>query len=177
MKALLTDTRPRELELLSYAFRVKDISLACLTHFARHRVQSPLIPPVAVALAGGNYVLPDSVRAVAGAEEVYRSAFADQALAAQNALALGMSPEEVGYFAMSGHQLDILIGMNARELLHFMKLRTCSRAQWEIRGVAENMLELLKGISPALFGLYGPSCRFGPCPEGRMSCGRPKPRI
>ena len=30
---------------------------------------------------------------------------------------------------------------------------------------------------PELFGCYGPSCRFGPCPEGRMSCGHPEERI
>ena len=30
---------------------------------------------------------------------------------------------------------------------------------------------------PPLFVMYGPSCRFGPCPEGRMSCGKPWERI
>ena len=177
MRALLTDARPRELELLNYVFKVKNISLACLTHFARHRIQSPVIPQVAAALAGGSYVIPDSVRAIPEAETRYRRAFEAQADAARRALALGVSPQDIGYFAMSGHQLDILLGMNARELMHFMKLRTCSRAQWEIRGVANRMLECLKGQLPELFGLYGPSCRFGPCPEGRMSCGKPHERI
>ena len=177
LRALLKDARPRELELLNYAFRVKRISLACLTHFARHRVQSPLIPPVLEALAGGDYVLPETVEAVPGAESIYRSAFADQAAAARKAVALGMKPEDVSYFAMSGHELDILIGMNARELMHFMKLRTCARAQWEIRGVARRMLAELTEAYPALFSCYGPSCRYGGCPEGRMSCGKPEPLI
>ncbi len=174
---LVLDARPRELEMLCYVFLVKRISLACLTHFARHRMYSPQIPAVMSALAGGNYVLPESVRAVPEAESVYRGAFADQAEAAGRALALGMPAEIVSYFAMSGHQLDIMLGMNARELMHFMKLRTCSRAQWEIRGVAGEMLRLLAAEAPEIFGLYGPSCRFGPCPEGRMSCGKPRPRI
>ena len=177
VRALLTDVRPRELELLNYVFRVRRISLACLTHFARHRVQSPLIPAVAEALAEGSYVLPETVRAIPGAEAIYRAAFADQAKRAAEALKKGIGPEDVGYFAMSGHQLDILLAMNARELMHFMKLRSCSRAQWEIRGVAGIMLELLRERTPEIFDLYGPSCRFGPCPEGRMSCGKPHPRI
>ena len=177
MRRLLTDARPRELELLNYVFRVKNISLACLTHFARHRIQSPVIPQVFTALAGGSYVVPESVQAIPEAETRYRHAFEAQAAAAREALEKGISPRDASYFAMSGHQLDILLGMNARELMHFMKLRTCSRAQWEIRGVANRMLALLADEFPELFGLYGPSCRFGPCPEGRMSCGKPHERI
>ena len=177
VRELILDARPRELELLNYAFRIKNISLACLTHFARHRIQTQVIPAVMTALAGGNYVLPETVRAIPEAEAIYRAAFAEQAALAERALAAGMKPEDVSYFALSGHQLDILLGMNARELMHFMKLRTCARAQWEIRGVAGKMLALLIQDAPEIFGKYGPSCRFGPCPEGRMSCGRPQPRI
>lgn len=177
LKALLMDARPRELELLGYVFRVQNISLACLTHFARHRIDSPVIPAVLTALAGGRYVVPETVKAIPEAEAIFRRAFDAQADSARRALALGMSPENASYFAMSGHQLDILLGMNARELMHFMKLRTCSRAQWEIRGVAGHMLERLREAFPELFSMYGASCRFGPCPEGRMSCGRPQARI
>ena len=177
LRTLLLDARPRELELLNYVFGVRRISLACLTHFVRHRVNSPIVPPVLAALAGGTYVLPETVKAISKAEKIYRAAFVDQAAAAREALRLGLRAEDAGYFAMSGHQLDILLGMNARELMHFMKLRTCSRAQWEIRGVAGEMLTALQISCPPLFGMYGPSCRFGPCPEGRMSCGRPKEKI
>ena len=177
LRTLMLDARPRELELLNYVFGVRRISLACLTHFVRHRVDSPIVPPVLAALAGGTYVLPETVKAIPEAEKVYRAAFEDQAQAAREALRLGIKAEDASYFAMSGHQLDILLGMNARELMHFMKLRTCSRAQWEIRGVAEEMLTLLQIACPPLFAMYGPSCRFGPCPEGRMSCGKPRERI
>ncbi len=177
LRALMLDARPRELEMLNYVFGVQKISLACLTHFVRHRVDSPIIPPVLAALAGGSYVLPETVRAVPEAEAVYRAAFSAQAEAARQAIALGIAPQDMSYFAMSGHQIDILLGMNARELRHFMKLRTCSRAQWEIQGVAGEMLFELQQEMPELFCMYGPSCRFGPCPEGRMSCGRPKERI
>lgn len=175
-RALVKDARPRELEVLNYVFRIKNISLACLTHFTRHRVLSPVIPPVLSALAGGQYVLPETVKAAGEAEAVYRAAFEAQTRAASRALEIGLSPRDASYFALSGHQLDMLLGMNARELLHFMKLRACSRAQWEIRGVAGRMLSLLEADMPELFGYYGASCRLGPCPEGRMSCGKPWPR-
>ncbi len=79
----------------------------------------------------------------------------------------------MGYFALSGHEIDILMNMNARELLHFFKLRTCNRAQWEIRGVAWKMLELLRESEHEIFDAFGPSCALGKCPEGKMTCGKP----
>lgn len=170
---LLTDARPRELELLNYVFRIKNISLACLTHFARHRIQSPLIPNVLRALSSGNYVLPESVRAIPEAEVLYRKTFAEQTEAAAYAASAGISAEDLIYYALSGHELDIILAMNSREILHFMKLRTCNRAQWEIRGVAWRMLELLREQTPEIFKAYGPSCALGKCPEGKMSCGKP----
>ena len=62
--------------------------------------------------------------------------------------------------------------MNARELIHFLSLRCCSRAQWEIREVAWQMLELAMQAAPAIFRKAGPSCIAGACPEGKMTCGR-----
>ena len=176
LRALLTDARPRELELMRYTFRVRRISLACLTHFTRHRMQSMLIPPVVQALAGGDYVLPETVKAVPEAEEIYRRAFEAQGMAARAALEAGLSMEQLSYFAVSGHETDIVLAMNLRELVHFMKLRTCRRAQWEIRSVALKMLKLLESDCPEIFCNIGPSCAYGKCPEGRMSCGRPYKR-
>lgn len=172
LHSLLTDARPRELEQLSYVFKAQNISLACLTHFARHRIQSPVIPCVLRALSSGNYVMPDTVRAIPEAEQCYRAAYSAQAKAASQAIASGITGEDLSYYALSGHQLDILFSMNARELLHFIKLRTCTRAQWEIRGVANRMLDLLCQQAPEIFENYGPSCKLGKCPEGKMSCHR-----
>ena len=171
--ALLTDARPRELELAGYTFRVQRVSLACVTHFTRHRMVSLLVPPVVRGLAEGDYVLPETVSAIPEAGAVYRRAFQDQAEAAQKALALDMSMQDLSYFALSGHQIDLVLGMNLREVVHFMRLRTCNRAQWEIRGVAWRMLDLLREHEPEIFDHIGPSCAYGPCPEGKMSCGKP----
>ena len=68
----------------------------------------------------------------------------------------------------------IICTFNTRSLDNFFAHRCCNRAQWEIREVAEQMLlECLK-VAPHLFSKCGPSCLFGPCPEGRMSCGKAK---
>ncbi len=68
----------------------------------------------------------------------------------------------------------IICTFNTRSLENFFAHRCCNRAQWEIREVAEQMLlECLK-VAPNLFANCGPSCLFGPCPEGKMSCGKMK---
>lgn len=68
----------------------------------------------------------------------------------------------------------IICTFNVRSLSNFFAHRCCNRAQWEIREVAEQMLlECLK-VAPNLFKNCGPSCLFGPCPEGKMSCGKAK---
>lgn len=77
------------------------------------------------------------------------------------------------YFALSGNVMNIMTTMNARELGNFIRLRSCNRAQWEIRKISIEMLKYLRHSFPGLFHYYGPSCFIdGQCPEGRMSCGR-----
>ncbi|MEE1356227.1 MAG: FAD-dependent thymidylate synthase, partial [Clostridia bacterium] len=69
---------------------------------------------------------------------------------------------------------SIVMTMNARELLHFFRLRTCNRAQWEIREVADKMLAECYRVAPTIFKDAGCGCCSGACPEGRMSCGKPR---
>ncbi len=172
-RALTKDPRPRELEMLNYVFRINDVSLACLTHFSRHRIQSQIAPAPETALLNGKYVLPKTISQNPEAEAIYKKQFADNVEAAREALKMGMPACDIAYFALAGNTVDILTGMNARELLHFLKLRTCTRAQWEIRESAQEMLVLLTESCPKLFRNYGASCLVdGACPEGRLSCGR-----
>lgn len=83
------------------------------------------------------------------------------------------SNEDARYVLPNACETKIFVTMNARELLHFFEERLCQRAQWEIRGVADRMLELSKQEAPAVFGGVGPKCvRLGKCPEGKMTCGK-----
>lgn len=176
-QALLTDARAREMELVNYVFHVQNVSLSCVTHFARHRMQSPLFMPTLDALARGNYVLPETVAAIPEARAAYESAFREQTAFTREMLRRGLKTQDAAYCALSGHTADMLFSMNARELLHFFQLRTCERAQWEIRAVARQMLALLRARDGELFDLCGPSCLVtGRCPEGRLSCGHPHKR-
>lgn len=173
LSELITGVRPRELEMLHAQFTIRDLSLAAITHLVRHRIQSVLVPQVTQAALRQRYVLPESILANAEALTIYQTAFAANADTLRRMMQNGLPAEAVQYFALAGNQLDVLCDMNGRELLHFMKLRTCNRAQWEIRACAIELLRQLRSESPVVFGCFGPSCFVtGKCPEGRLSCGK-----
>ena len=171
LKDLVKDERPRELELLNYTFRFSAISLAGLTHLTRHRMQTLIVRPIACALMTNTYIVPESVRKDPEALRIYENAFKANTLAARK---FASDPQAISYFALAGNTLSVLFGMNARELKHYLRLRTCARAQWEIRELSREMLCCLMDEFKPLFRFYGPSCAIlGHCPEGRLSCGKP----
>lgn len=170
---LITSERTRELELLHARFEIRHLSLAAITHLVRHRMQTVLVPQVTQAVYQQSYVLPESVRQNEAACALYQQAFARNAAAFEQMRGSGLPAEAAQYFALAGNQLDVLCDMNGRELLHFMKLRTCTRAQWEIRACAVELLRQLRAACPSVFRCFGPSCFVsGVCPEGRLSCGK-----
>ncbi|RLI85572.1 MAG: FAD-dependent thymidylate synthase [Candidatus Altiarchaeales archaeon] len=81
--------------------------------------------------------------------------------------------EDSRYILPNATKTNIVVTMNARELLHFFGLRLCNRSQWEIRELAQRMLDEVKKVAPVLFENAGPRCKeLGYCPEGKLSCGK-----
>ena len=80
--------------------------------------------------------------------------------------------EDARYVLPNACETMIVLTMNVRELLHFFNVRCCNRAQWEIRALAKEMLRQCYEVAPILFKNAGPNCVSGPCPEGRMTCGK-----
>lgn len=80
--------------------------------------------------------------------------------------------EDARYVFPNACETKIIVTMNARELMHFFAERCCQRAQWEIRAMANKMLNEIKKVSPMLFQYSGPNCVRGVCPEGTMTCGK-----
>lgn len=168
---VIDSSRPRPLETVNYTFRINGVSLSTITHFARHRMHSLMVPSLTLTNRK-KYIVPDTVKNNDELLKRYHQAFAKM-----NALYTflkdnGCTEEQVVYCQMSGNTLDIVSSMNGRELLLFFKLRTCNRAQWEIRNYAIEMLRQLRSVSPSIFSKYGPSCYVSSCPEGALSCGK-----
>ena len=80
--------------------------------------------------------------------------------------------EDARFVLPNACETKMVVTMNARSLQNFFHLRCCSRAQWEIRQLAEEMFKLVYPVAPHIFAKAGPACVSGPCPEGKMCCGR-----
>ncbi len=80
--------------------------------------------------------------------------------------------EDARFVLPNACETKMVVTMNARSLMNFFYHRCCTRAQWEIRDLANDMLKLVKEVAPTLFKTAGPSCVAGACPEGKMTCGR-----
>lgn len=174
MAETVLSSRPRELEQLNYTFGISDVTLSGITHLVRHRMQSIIVPPIQTA-DFGRYILPRSVADNEKALKIYRETVSKAHKALKSAMENGELNKYIYYFALSGNLMSVMTTMNARELLLFIRLRTCNRAQWEVKNVALRMLKLLRGHFPELFALYGPGCFItGVCPEGDKSCGKIK---
>ena len=163
------------IEHASFTFSVEGVSRSLTHQLVRHRVASfsqqsqryvPLNEPT--------FVVPHTVEEDEECMRVYRETM-DTVWKAYNKLAEKIPPEDARYVLPNGCTTNITITMNARELLHFFSLRCCNRAQWEIREMADEMLRLCKQVSPTIFAKAGPPCvSEGRCPEGKLSCGKPR---
>ena len=161
---------PRVLENTYASFLIRDVSLSAITHFARHRIQSLVIPPFQKVRLD-RFVMPDSVLAKPEIKERYENVF-DRNLKTVKILREKQFPVEL-YLCLSGNTLDLITTMNARQYRLFFSLRCCNRAQWEIQRIATEMLNSLRAVQPELYNQMGPSCYpSSVCPEGKLSCGR-----
>lgn len=168
------------LEHASFTFGVEGVSRVLLAQLTRHRLASFSVQSQRYVSYehGFGYIVPPKIAALGqeAADEYARQM--DQMhqwyCQWQERLgAAGESSNEDARFVLPGAcETRLMMTMNVRELRHFLSLRMCSRAQWEIRALATEMHRLCMEVAPALFADAGPGCLRGACPEGAKSCGR-----
>ena len=161
-------------EHASFSFAVDGISRVCSHQLVRHRLASYSQQSQRyVAQDRAHVLMPPSVRVHPRASQLFLEAVEGAARAYQQLCDLGIPREDARYLLPHGGETRLLMTMNARELLHFFRLRLCRRAQWEIRELARDMLCLVRDVAPGLLAVAGPAC-VGPgaCDEERP-CGRP----
>lgn len=168
------------LEHATFTFGIEGVSRVLLAQITRHRLASFSVQSQRYVSydQGVGYILPPQIEAL-GPEAVseyerqmetiqtwYRG-WQDQLGAA------GEGSNEDARFVLPGAcETRLMMTMNVRELRHFLSLRMCNRAQWEIRALAKEMHRLCLEVAPALFADAGPGCLRGKCPEGAKTCGR-----
>jgi len=169
------------IEHVSFTFGIEGISRACSHQLVRHRVASYSQQSQRyVRETEFDYVIPETIKADKELRKTFES-FMKKAQKAYDEMIAGLegrgvtgenASQDARFILPNAAETKIVVTMNARELLHFFRVRCCNRAQWEIRAMATDMLGEVKKAAPVIFKDSGPGCVKGKCPEGKMSCGK-----
>ena len=156
-----------------FTFSIEGVSRSLTHQLVRHRVASYSQQSQRyVSMTEPTYVVPETITDE-GMKKEYEEMM-DSIWKFYNRLAETIPPEDARYVLPNACTTNITVTMNARELLHLFSLRCCNRAQWEIRHLADEMLKQCKEVYPVIFKDAGPPCLRGPCPEGKLTCGKPR---
>lgn len=158
------------LEHASFTFLIEDVSRVLLAQLTRHRLASFSVQ--SQRYCGCNLdslVIPQSIKdkRFGGSVTLMMQKVTDLYDAM---IQEGIPAEDARFLVPQGVTCRLMMTMNARELRHFFSLRCCTRAQWEIRQLANEMLRQCKEVAPVIFADAGPGCVRGACPEGAKSC-------
>lgn len=161
-------------EHITFTFRISDVSRVLSHQLIRHRLASYSQQSQRyVFFDEARCIIPESIKEK-GLDKEFSEKVKDLVKFYHLLIDAGIPKEDARYILPSSFATRLIMTMNARELLHFFKLRCCNRAQWEIRNLADRMLSIVKNIAPNIFSNAGPPCVIGTCPEGELSCGKPR---
>ena len=159
-------------EHTSFTFTISDVSRSLTHQLVRHRIASYAQQSQRyVNLTEPNYVIPPKIAKSNKMKKAYEQTMKTIWMQYNNLLNLGIPPEDARYVLPNATCTNIIVTMNARSLLNFFELRCCLHAQWEIRALANKMLQEVKKVAPTIFKNAGPACKTkGICPEQAKKC-------
>ena len=182
VRKVLESGHDSPIEHASFTFAVEGISRACSHQIVRHRIAS--YSQQSQRYVDGSdmdFILPPAIAKIPEARQRFEAFMTEVGSAYRDLKAIleahgrkDKAKEDARFVLPQASETKIVITMNCRALLHFFHLRCCLRAQWEIRALAEAMLDICKAELPAIFAAAGAKCEsLGFCPESpRFACGK-----
>lgn len=187
------------LEHCTFTFGIEGVSRALTHQLVRHRIASYSQKSQRYVTEGQfEYVIPPEIESIPEAKELFVKTMECDQMIYDNLvrilkekhfqtirqyesnikkaeqIAEKKAIEDARFVLPNACETKIIMTMNIRSLLHFFDERCCERAQWEIRHMANMILDICKEIAPNIFAKAGASCVRGKCKEGKMCCGNPK---
>ena len=162
------------LEHVSFTFAIEGVSRVLTHQLVRHRIASYSQQSQRyVSEHDFEYIVPPTVSSTPGAQAKFDALMEQIRVVYDELVELGVHKEDARYVLANAAETKIVATFNARSLQNFFALRCCNRAHWEIRELADKMVEQVKHAAPLLFKNAGASCvATGHCPEGSMTCGK-----
>jgi len=160
------------IEHASFTYAISDVSRSLTHQLVRHRIASYSQQSQRyVNLNEPNYVIPPSIEKNKKMKKAYEETMETIWAYYNKLLDLKIPAEDARYVLPNGACTNIMVTMNARSLLNFFELRCCLHAQWEIRQLANKMLQEAKKVAPLIFKNAGPSCKTKQiCSENKKNC-------
>lgn len=175
IKQVLASGHTSTLEHASFTFGIEGISRVSEIQLIRHRVgcSYSIQSGRYVKRGEAKFVIPVSIQNDKEILPKYKKILKEVQSLYNEMTDGGIKAEDARYLQPQSLQTKIVVTMNARALLHFLELRCCKRAQWEIQQLANLMLMEVRKVAPIIFEKAGASCvTTGICWEGeKMSCG------
>ena len=175
IKQVIESGHTSTLEHATFTFAIDGVSRVTEIHLIRHRIASFSIQSGRYVKRGdAAYRVPPKIRALGDKKlfEKYLKHLDNTQELYNELMDNGIPAEDARYCQPQSVQVKIVMSMNARELLHFFSIRSCTRAQWEIREIAKQMLDLVKKVAPIIFENAGPPCIAEKmCDQGKLNCG------
>jgi len=182
------------LEHINLTFAVEGVSIVTLKQITRHRHMSFTVRSQRYVTEDGvDFIIPDSLRNVRIDMKIpyiedgeYKTADYSIDVGAKvidvlqksrevyrELIETGVPQEDARFILPQAVETKFVVTMNMREFKHFLGLRMCERAQWEIRELAWKMWEEAMKVPDLkkimIWGKFGPKCiSLGYCPEGEL---------
>lgn len=182
IKKIMASGHESPLEHVKFTFAIEGVSRALTHQLVRHRLASYSQQSQRyVAENDFAYILPPAIakneKALAKFNETMdyiQKSYNEISEYLKEGGKKGESVNQDARFVLpQASETKIVVTMNCRELLHFFQHRCCTRAQWEIRAMAELMAQMCHEVLPEVFPVKSAKCDFlGFCPEGSFCCGR-----
>lgn len=172
LKQLLESGHLSPFEHASFTFVIEGISRVTSHQLVRHRLASYTQQSQRfVSLEKLSYITPSTITSQPEFAVKYQQAVEAAHKLYRQMLEAGIPQEDARYVLPQAIMTQLVMTMNARELLHACSLRLCLRAQWEIVELFEWIKLEVEKVAPYLGAELKPKCyRLGYCDE-RQSCG------
>lgn len=147
IRGLIKSGHEAPLEFVDIIFDIQGISRSCSHQLVRHRMASYCqMSQRYVNQETNRYVIPHTLDYSKNNDEksiIFENAIQNCRQAYKELLALGVPKEDARYVLPEAMFTNITVKFNIRSLRNFLKLRLDKHAQWEIRELAQKIVDLL----------------------------------
>ena len=156
LEAIIKNDHTSTIEHINYTFEIDGISRACLQELARHRHTS-------LSVESTRYTLRNLIQEYKKDDFLYSDYLVltgdnlmdqwsiDSLNRVISLLDKGYKNDQAKYLLPESYKTNLIWTINARSLRNFLKLRSSSKALWEIRELANNIFNAIPDSHKILF--------------------------